>query len=133
MERGLDEEETKEARKREVPLYKYIGESSRSIYERGLEHLRDMEELKADSHMLKHYFAKLTEEELEDKEFGVRIIKQATSAFNRQISESVNIQNHARKHHILNSKSQYNRCALPRLSAKLGEASVESIEKEKKR
>ena len=33
---------------------------------------------------------------------------------------------------MLNSKSDYNRCALPRLSAKLGEVTLASLEKEKK-
>ena len=60
-------------------------------------------------------------------------MKQASSAFNRQISESVHIQHNAGKHHILNSKSEYNRCALPRLTAKIGEVSLDSLEKEKLR
>ena len=36
---------------RNIKLYKYIGESSRSMYERGLEHQNDREGLKADSHI----------------------------------------------------------------------------------
>ena len=32
-------------------------------------------------------------------------------------------------HHILNSKSEYNRCALPRLTAKLGAETLESLQK----
>ena len=114
-----------------IKLYKYIGESSRSIYERGLEHLRDKEEIKADSHMIKHFFDKHSEEELEDMKFGVRILKQAKTAFTRQIGESVAIQSN-KGHYLLNSKSEYNRCALPRLSAKLGEVTIASLEKEKK-
>ena len=42
----------------EIRQYKYIGESSRSLYERGLEHQRDLSEMKMDSHMLKHFFDK---------------------------------------------------------------------------
>ena len=61
----------------------------------------------------------------------VRIMKQARTAFNRQIGESVAIQSN-KDHHLLNSKSEYNRCALPRLSAKLGEVSLSSLEKEKR-
>ena len=35
-------------------------------------------------------------------------------------------------HHILNSKSEYNRCALPRLTAKLGDTNLDKIEKKKR-
>jgi hypothetical protein len=38
--------------------------------------------------------------------------------------ESVMIQK-ARNHHIMNNKAEYNRCALPRLTAKLGEKDLE--------
>ena len=37
-----------------------------------------------------------------------------------------------KSHHLLNSKSEYDRCALPRLSVKLGEVTLASLEKEKK-
>ena len=113
-------EEEKQRKIRSIRLHKYIGESSRSFYERGLEHLRDLEEYKKESHMLKHYFDQHAGEEVSSMRFGCRIIKQASSAFNRQISESVYIQENAKRHSILNSKSEYNRCALPRLSTKLG-------------
>ena len=109
-----------------IKLYKYIGESSRSLYERGLEHLRDKEEIKPDSHMIKHYFDIHADEELEDMKFGARIVKQTRTAFNRQIGESVAIQSN-KDHHLLNSKSEYNRCALPRLTAKLGEVTLSSL------
>ena len=62
--------------------------------------------------------------------FGGKIIKQTRSAFNRQISESVQIQINAEKHFILNSKSEYNRCALPRLATKLGEIPMDKLEKQ---
>ena len=124
------DEETRKRKLREVRLHKYVGESSRSLYERGLEHLRDLEEMKKDSHMLKHYFDKHSEEKLEEMEFGGRILDKPRSAFNRQISESVTIQHQNQKNNILNSKSEYNRCALPRLTADLGEIPVGRMEKE---
>ena len=111
--------------KSEIKLHKYVGESSRSFYERGLEHERDLTEMKPQSHMLKHYFEQHSEEKLEEMEFGGRIVRQCRSAFNRQIGESVEIQNN-KNHFLLNSKSEYNRCALPRLSSKLGEKSLSS-------
>ena len=95
------------------------------------EHQRDLEKFKPDSHMLKHYFDKHHDEELEMMKFGARMEKQTRSAFNREIGESVVIQSN-KDHHLLNSKSEFNRCALPRLTAKLGEVTLASLEKEKK-
>ena len=65
-------------------------------------------------------------------EFGMRTIKEARSAFERQIAESVLIQNKKRQNYILNSKSEYNRCALPRLTAKLGNISLDDLDKKKR-
>ena len=90
-----------------------------------------MLEMKADSHMMKHFLDQHGGEELEEIEFGGRIVRQARSAFNRQIGESVEIQAN-KSHYLLNSKSEYNRCALPRLSSKMGERTLDSIEKEKR-
>ena len=50
----------------------------------------------------------------------MKVITFHRSAFERQIQEAVLIQANIR-HHILNSKSEYNQFALPRLGTKLGE------------
>ena len=70
--------------------------------------------------MLRHLLAEHEEERWEEVQFGMRIVRSTRTAFERQILESVTIQK-KRKHHIMNNKSEYNRCALPRLTAKLGE------------
>jgi hypothetical protein len=57
-------------------------------------------------------------------EFGMKILKATRSAYERQVLESVNIQKD-RRHNIMNNKSEWNRCALPRLTAKLGEVDLE--------
>ena len=44
--------------------------------------------------------------------------------------ESVVIQHENKGHHMLNSKSEYNRCSLPRLTAKMGEYEVKKFKKE---
>ena len=98
-----------------------------------MEHLRDLEELKMESHMLRHYFDCHMGENMDKMKFGGRILKQASSAFNRQICESVRIQAEASSHYILNSKSEYNRCALPRLTTKLGEVPMDKLEEIKKK
>ena len=65
--------------------------------------------------------------------FGMKIIKAARSAFERQIAESVMIQVEKKENYILNSKSEYNRCALPRLTAKIGNFTMDELEKAKKK
>ena len=42
----------------ETRIYKYIGETCRSSYERGAEHLSDMRLIKTGSHLLKHVLDK---------------------------------------------------------------------------
>ena len=132
LENEEEDENTKKEKKKKIKKYKYIGETSRSVYERGLEHLRDCEELKKDSHMVKHYFDQHEGEEIEKMEFGMKVLKACRSAFTRQISESVQIQTNKKNHLILNSRSEYNRCALPRLTAKLGDQTWDKIEKIKR-
>ena len=60
----------------------------------------------------------------------MRILKSTRSAFERQILESVLIQKERKKHHLLNAKAEYNRCALPRLTAKLGDKDLEKWREE---
>ena len=135
-ESGGDEKKMKEMVKK-MKLYKYIGETSRSVYERSWEHMHSMEQLQTNSHMLKHALEKHGEEEdLGKIQFGVKVVRYTRSSFVRQVTESVIIQEE-RNHNILNSKSEYNRCSLPRLTANLGDrewkkrAKEEKIEKER--
>ena len=128
-----DDEERKKAKEEElskIRLFKYIGETGKSCYERGWQHLSDAAQLKPSSHILKHYLESHEGEKMENLRFGMRIKNTAKSAFERQISESVLIQLESKEHNILNSRSEYNRCALPRLTTKLGEAEFETWKKE---
>ena len=97
------EEEAKKEHSKKIKLFKYIGETARSSYERSLEHQRDFKEMKLDSHILKHFLEHHKEEEMEDIEFGTRIIQEYRTAFDRQIGESVEINKNKDLHHILNS------------------------------
>ena len=107
--------------KNKIKLFLYIGETSRSSYERGWEHLNDLTSLSNKSHMLKHILTEHQEENIKDVKFGIKILRTCRTSFERQIFESVAIQE-ARKHHnILNSRAEYNRCSLPRLTTTLGE------------
>ena len=115
---------------------KYIGETSRSGYERLREHYKDLENISPRSHMLKHYIEKHKEIKVEEMKFSVKILKSYRSAFERQIGESVYI-NHNLKQgtYLLNSKNEYNRCIIPRLEIDLGKdeyiLEYEENEKEK--
>ena len=90
-------------------------------------------EMKIDNHMLKNFLEKHEGENMEEIKFGMKILKTARSAFERQIAESVLIQTEKRDNYILNSKSEYNRCALPRLTAKIGNFTLDDLEKEKQK
>ena len=63
---GEDDDKIIRERRENIKKYKYIGETARSAYERGLEHLRDFGEMKLDSHMLKHYMEEHEGEDMEN-------------------------------------------------------------------
>ena len=54
----------------------------------------------------------------------MKILKRTMTAFERQILENVMIQK-SRENYIMNNMAEYNRFALPRLTAKLGEKDLE--------
>ena len=106
--------------KGKIMMHLYVGETSRSMYERALEHQGDVEQLKTSSHMLRHLVEMHGGEERSKVEFGVKVLRYTRSSFERQILESVLIQS-KRSHHIMNNRAEFNRCAIPRLVTKLGE------------
>ena len=99
---------------------KYIGESARSGFERGEEHLSDYKSLNETSHLLKHYVLYHQQEiKKEEMEFGMRVRETFHTAIERQVAEAVTISFENKKGKILmNSKGEYNRCYLPRISTK---------------
>ena len=118
------EEENEMEKKRlleKIPRFKYLGESARSSYERGAEHLDGLEKLSQDNHLVKHIALHHQKDALENIKFGMRVRKMMRTAFERQIGESVEIQRERNHHHLMNSRSEYNRCSIPRLTAKLGD------------
>ena len=97
---------------------KYVGESNRSAAERSKEHLSDFKEQREDSHMFKH---KTLEHKDEEVTFTMRVLKRHKSALERQVHESILIEMKQEEGNILNSKSGYNRCLIPRLSIMMGD------------
>ena len=124
----VDDKE-KSKMKSEIRLFIYVGESARSAYERLWEQQHALDQLNPDSHMLKHIVEVHGDEEIKDIVFHAKVIKFTRSAFERQILESVIIQDKRENNHILNSKSEYNRCSLPRLTTKMGEKEIKEWEK----
>ena len=90
-----------EEEKRKARRYIYIGETNRSVYERGLEHVDDIAACKTSSHMLRHLLDVHEEEEetWDEVKFGMRIIKNTRTAFERQILESDNSEDEKQQHH----------------------------------
>ena len=130
-EEKVEKKEEIRKKKEEMKRYKYIGETSRSIYERAWEHQNGLASLDKDSYMLKHFLDRHEEEDLKVRRFAVKVIKFTRTSFDRQILESVQLQKN-RNHNLLNSKSEFNRCAIPRLSSKLGEKEYKQYSEEEK-
>ena len=116
--------------KRKIKKHKYVGETGRSSFERGWEHLNDLATLKSSSHMLKHCITHHENQDMGQVRFGMKVIQYSKSSFERQIRESVQIQYERKEHNILNSRSEYNRCSLPRICTQVGEGQFENYNKE---
>ena len=112
------EDATEDAGAVKEPLKTYYGETHCSARERGAQHDRDYKSKKEDSHMFKHLSECHNDDKIDDVRFGMSVIKQHFSSFSRQVQESVLI---FLDPHVLNSKSMYNRCQVPRLSVMVGD------------
>ena len=103
----------------DAPFFHYIGETSRSAYERGHEHLKDLEFRRTKSHYLRHAVEFHPNVPPESLKFRMKILSCHKTAFERQIREAVLIDlNSGPK--LMNSKLEYTRCCIPKLSVKLG-------------
>ena len=119
-EEGKDEEE-----KKKIKLYTlYVGETAKSAHERGGEHVYDMKNLSIASHMLKHVVDKHEGEQIPEVEWRITVFKFHKSSFERQVNKSVSIHSIRMGNYLLNSKSEYNRSAVPRLALKMGSRNV---------
>ena len=132
-----DEEDTsdkeKEEKKSRIKVHRYIGETARSVYERGLEHQSGLEKMEEDNHMMKHMANYHQDKEIGEVNFGIRVVKFTQSALERQILESVKIQEERKKHLIMNSKAEYSRCTIPRLTTKMGDKEYDENRQKEKR
>ena len=91
----------------------YVGELRRSLYERSREHWKQWESRDKRSHIQKHM--ELAHKEDEKPDFVMRAVSYHKSALTRQVGEAVRIGRRGGAGQILNSKSEYDRCRIPRL------------------
>jgi hypothetical protein len=91
----------------------YVGESGRSLHERAGEHQHDAGAGTEDSHMIKHW-SEHHGGSGDVPKFHFKLIGSFQDALTRQVSEAVRID--LRGGGVLNSKSEYSRCKLPRLT-----------------
>ena len=115
----------KEAKK-EIPSL-YVGETSRSIYERSREHWSDWRRKEDKSHIAKHQ--EQAHEGAREPEFIMKVVKSYRSALSRQIGEAVRIRRRGGDGRILNSKAEYSRCRIPRLVVEDLDENEREIEK----
>ena len=82
----------------------YVGESSRSIYERAKEHVTDCRNNSEDSHQVEHWLTS-HEELLALPKFTFKIVNTFQDPLTRQLAEAVRID--LMGEDILNSKAEY--------------------------
>ena len=104
----------------------YIGETSRSIHERTVEHMRDVKSFSHKSHIVKHWVREHPDM-ASPPPFQFKILTRYKDALSRQIGEALKIFYSEDK--ILNSKSEYLDNCISRLS--IEETPWEKKEREK--
>ena len=103
----------------------YIGESSRSLYERSLEHLDDAHNLRKCSHIIKHW-ALNHPSLMTQPNFKFKVLKVHRTPLERQLHEAVKISTDGK----LNSKSEFRQNQIKRLAVQLTARELKAVEKE---
>ena len=93
----------------------YSGETSRDMFQRSQEHLAGLEAKEEDNALWKH---SASVHQGTKQDFQMRLVSKHKTAFDRQISESVNI-NYGKRDLNLNSKSEWMGESLPRLTTEV--------------
>ena len=94
----------------EIPSV-YVGETARSVQERAKEHWEGFKNKKEDNHILKHWV--LHHNSTGEPNFIMKVVKFHRTALSRQVGEAIRIH---KRGMVLNSKGEYNRCHITRLS-----------------
>ena len=104
----------------------YVGESSRSIQERAREHWDAAIKKEEKSHMTRHQGLVHPGEQ---PEFTFKLVSTHKTALSRQIREAVRIRRRGGAASILNSRSEFNRCHIPRLVVEVEDQESKDIRK----
>ena len=91
----------------------YVGESSRSLHERSVEHIRDAKSFSAKSHIVKHWMTSHPSLHSPPK-MGFTITGRFKDCLSRQISEALRIS--MSRDALLNSKGEYGHNSVSRLT-----------------
>ena len=94
----------------------YVGETSRSIFERGKEHWEGAKKGAENNHMVRH--VKMEHKDEGAPNFSLRVVKHYKTALARQVAEAVRIRRRGGEGAILNSRGEFNRSYIPRLMVK---------------
>ena len=114
-------------------LPRYNGETSRSAYERSFEHLNNLASLSSKQSMIKPMLTDHEGKDMAEIKWGFYRTRMKKSAFERQLEETVCIERKSKENIIiLNSMSQWQNSALPRLVTRKGNAENERELKEEK-
>ena len=97
------------------------------MYERAKEHQHDRETQAEDSHQMKHWILDHPDLNTPPK-FKFKIIQSFMDPLSRQLAEAVRIEKGGLE--ILNSKSEFSRCRIPRLVINLEEWRLKSKDKD---
>ena len=106
----------------------YLGKTSRSLYERAREHMKDAMDISCKSHVVKHWIS--DHYELENPPpFRFKVLRTFQDCLSRQLSEVVNIWQS--KDSLLNSKNDYLTNCISRITVE--EDTLERKQRKKKR
>ena len=103
----------------------YVGETCRSLRERAKEHWEDLKSRNEDSHMLKHQVEVHGGDEKAD--FIFKVVKYHQTALSRQVGEATRIRRRCGDGRILNSRGEFNRCKISRLTLNMEEYEDQSL------
>ena len=103
----------------------YVGETSRTVQERGLEHWGAWRRREENGHIMKHQMLHHGGD-MEPK-FTLKVVGSHKTALSRQIMEAVRIRRRGGSGAILNSKGEFNRAHIPRLVLEDREAEDEEL------
>ena len=91
-----------------------MGETGRSAWERGADHLRAWRNKEEGSFLWKHEVNQHGEGQLKEEEIRMKVVSKPRKALQRQVEEAVRIEEEVREE-LMNSKKGYGSNKIPRI------------------